>query len=99
MGGGVIIAAHLGGHRQWAEVAAYLEGKNVYIDTSMGHDYYTEEQFMEIAGRLGADKLLFASDSPWGNAGRELQAILEHPLDAAAKALILADNARRLLKL
>ena len=99
MGGGVIIAAHLGGHGQWYEVANYFEGRNIYIDTSMGSDYYTQEQFLSIANRLGADRLLFASDSPWGSAEREIRAIKSLPLDEKSKELILSDNAWRLLGL
>ena len=99
MRGGVIIAAHLGGHDQWDDVERYLCGENIYLDTSMGFGYYPAEQFLRIVEAHGADRLLFASDSPWSNAGDERAALAALPLFAPDKAAILGDNAKRLLGL
>lgn len=71
MKGGVIVAAHLGGNMQWEEVERDLAGKNIYMDTSTGFSFYGKERFLRIVQKHGADKLLFASDSPWGNAAEE----------------------------
>ena len=71
MGGGEIIIAHLGGHNQWPEVERELAGKNVWLDTSMGFCYYGAEQFLRIVDAIGADRLLFATESPWSSAGEE----------------------------
>jgi len=96
-GEGVIIAAHLGGHDQWDDVEEYLVGTEIYLDTSMGFEYYPTEQFLRIVKNHGADKILFATDSPWSNAGNEIECLQSLPLSDTEKALILGENARRLL--
>lgn len=97
MQGGIIIAAHLGGHNQWDEVYEKLAGKNIYMDTSMGFEFYTEQQFLRIVEKHGADKILFASDSPWSNAKKEADTLKTMPLSAEDIEKILSGNARRIL--
>lgn len=97
MRGGVMVCAHLGGHAQWDEVERYLVGKNVYLDTSMGLDYYSHEQFLRIIRGHGAERILFASDSPWSSAGKELETLRSLPLTREERERILGGNARRLL--
>ena len=97
LGGGTIVAAHLGGQKQWDEVEEYICGTDIYIDTSMGFEYYSKEQFMRIVKSHGADKILFGSDSPWSKADYELECIRSLPLTDEERELILSGNARRLL--
>lgn len=97
MQGGIIIAAHLGGQRQWDDVEKYLVGTDVYFDTSMGMDYYPHEQFLRIVKNHGADKILFGSDSPWNKAGDEVDTLNSLPLAQEEKDLILYKNAMRIL--
>ncbi len=99
MKGGVMIAAHFGGMRQWDEVERHLVGTDIYIDTSMGQKYYSSEQFMRIVNNHGADKILFGSDSPWSDAGEELKSINGLPLSDEQKAWILHKTAEKLLNL
>lgn len=99
LGGGVLIAAHLGGHAQWEEVEEALAGTNVYLDTSMGFEYYSKEQFLRIVRAHGADKILFASDSPWSNAKSEIKTLRALPLTQSEKDAILGGNAQRILGL
>ncbi|MCL1798732.1 MAG: amidohydrolase family protein [Eggerthellaceae bacterium] len=97
MQGGTIIAAHLGGHAQWDEVEEYLVGTDIYLDTSMGFDYYSTEQFLRIVKNHGADKILFASDSPWSCADKEIERLRALPLSQEEKDAILGENAQRIL--
>ncbi|NLF37153.1 MAG: amidohydrolase family protein [Clostridiaceae bacterium] len=97
--GGIMIAAHLGSHNMWDDVERYLMGKNVYLDTSMGFEYYSEEQFLRIVKAHGADKILFGSDSPWSNAKNEIDTISRLPIDQETKDMILGNNAKRILKI
>jgi predicted TIM-barrel fold metal-dependent hydrolase len=99
MRGGVIIAAHLGGEGQWGDVEEFLAGSGIYLDTSMGFDFYSQEQFMRIVKKHGADKILFASDSPWSNAKTEIEHLRKMPLEGRAADAILGGNAMRLLGL
>jgi predicted TIM-barrel fold metal-dependent hydrolase len=99
MGGGVIIAAHFGGHAEWDDVERYLVGRNIYLDTSMGFEYFPHDQFLRIVKNHGEEKILFASDSPWSDAGAEIRRLKALPLSDEDKAVILGGNARRILRL
>jgi len=99
MRGGIIIAAHLGGHDQWQDVEEYLAGTDVYLDTSMGFEYYSKEQFLKIVKKHGADKILFGSDAPWSNAATEIEHLKDMPLPEADIDAILGGNASRILSL
>lgn len=61
-----IILAHTGGYEMWDEVEEYLVGMNVWLDTSYSMNRLSEEQFTRIVRNHGADRILFATDSPWG---------------------------------
>lgn len=99
MQGGVMIAAHLGGQRQWADVEKYLAGTDMYLDTSMGMKYYSHEQFLRIVEKHGADKILFGTDSPWSKGDEEIKELNSLPLAQNEKDLILYKNAKRILKI
>ena len=97
MQGGVMVLAHLGGHAQWDDVERYLVGKDVYFDTSMGTSFYGAERLTRVIRNHGADKVLFASDSPWSNGKEEIAAIRSLPLTQEQIDAVLGGNARRLL--
>lgn len=97
MQGGTIIAAHFGSHAMWDDVEKYLVGKNIYLDTSMGFSYYPHDQFVRIVNAHGADKVLFATDSPWSRADEEIAALGSLSLTEAQKQQILYKNALALL--
>ncbi len=99
MRGGVIVAAHLGGHDQWDEVEDVLAGTDIYLDTSMGFDFYPQEQFLRIVTKHGADKILFASDSPWSDARSDAERLKALPLPEKDIDAILGGNAKKLLGL
>lgn len=95
-----MIVAHLGGEDAYAETAEYLLGKDIYLDTSfvlrtMPGTY--RERFLK---EHPAERLLFASDSPWTDQGEELQFLLQLPfLTDADTEKICFSNAARLLGL
>ncbi len=98
-GGENFVLAHLGGHAQWDDVEKYLAGTEAYFDTAMGFEFFPEEQFLRIAKKHGADKILFGSDSPWSNAEYEIARIKALPLSQEEKDAILGGNAAKLLTL
>ena len=97
MRGGVIVVAHLGGHRQWDEAERYLAGAGLYLDTSMGFEYFPHDLFLRIVEKHGADKILFGSDAPWSSAGDELRRLRAQPLSAEEVSAIEGGNAARIL--
>ena len=99
MGGGIIIAAHLGGCDQWDDVEEYLAGSDIWLDTSMGFEYFSRDQFLRIVRKHGADKILFATDSPWSHARTEIEHLRAMPLAPEDIDAVLGGNARRILKI
>jgi len=99
MRGGTIVAAHLGGHAQWDDVERHLCGTDIYLDTSMGFEYFSPEQFLRILKSHGANKILFASDSPWSNAKTEANHLMSLDLSEAQKEAVLSGNAKRILNI
>lgn len=94
-----MVVAHLGGFRQWDDVEEYLVGRdNVWLDTSMGFEYFPHEQFLRIVKKHGADRILFGSDSPWSDASAELQTLERLLKNDTDFEKIVCLNAKRLLE-
>ena len=55
--------------------------------------------FERIVKKHGAHKILFGSDSPWGNAGDDIEALEKCDLTKEEKELILYKNAQRILEI
>ena len=94
-----LILAHMGGWKQWDEVYEYLAGENVYLDTAFCFDYMTQDMFLKLCEKHGTDKILFATDSPWSDARRDMEIIKSLPLAADVKEEIFSGNAKKLLNM
>ena len=99
MKGGIIVAAHLGGQVQWDDVLNHLAGEDIYLDTSMGFEFFSKEIFLRIVKKHKAEKILFGSDSPWSDAGKEIGIIKTLKLSDDEKKGILGKNAQRILNI
>ena len=69
-----------------------------------GHDWdpaelemLDTERFTALVRAFGAEKVLFGTDSPWADQAEALAAFLRLPLNAQEQALILHENAEKLL--
>lgn len=61
-----ILSAHMGGMDMSEDSMKYLAKlKNVYLDTAFSSFFLTAEKFSEMVKAHGADRILFATDSPW----------------------------------
>ncbi|MDF2537859.1 MAG: hypothetical protein K0S76_880 [Herbinix sp.] len=67
-----IVLAHTGGYAQWDEVEDELVGKKVWFDMSYSLGMIEDEQFIRIVNNHGADRILFATDSPWSGQNETL---------------------------
>ena len=94
-----LVLAHCGGWGLWEEVIAKLAGESVYMDTAYSMGHISEELFLGLCRAHGVDKMLFATDCPWGNPKRDLETFLTMPLTTEEQELILHRNAERLLGL
>ena len=99
-----MIFAHLGGMMMHKEVEKHLAGAPCYIDIScsfpslMEFCNNTDEDVVRIIRKHGADRILFATDSPWNCQSAYVRHFRElDGLTAAEKEMILHSNAERLL--
>ncbi|HOP99955.1 MAG TPA: TatD family hydrolase [Acetivibrio clariflavus] len=95
--GGKFVAAHMGGFEYWDEVEKYLVGTEIYFDTSYSVRFMNEQQVRRIINNHGYKKILFATDSPWGDQSEEVQKIREFSFGYEIESAILGLNARELL--
>ena len=107
--------AHMGGWRQWDQVEALLPQSSVLLDTAFsygdltpleGHPFsedqlhmMEQEQFVRFVRKFGAQRLLFGTDSPWGDQSADVASIRALPLSPEERDAILGGNAQRLLGL
>lgn len=81
---------------------------NVYFDTSIIVTGYPpllkvnepswpdDDMVLEVINDVGADRIVFGSDYPWGSPGHDLNRFMKMKLDQRQKALILGGNAARI---
>ena len=106
-----LVLAHTGGWRQWDQVLDKLCGKNVYFDTafSIGKIQYKDSKkyfnlmdddlFIKIVRAHGANKIVFATDSPWAGHRESLEAFNRLSLTKEEKEAILYKTAKSLLNI
>lgn len=94
-----IIFAHFGAHGMADEVIAHLCGKNCLFDTAFTLMHEDTQKLVRIIKAHGADKILFATDSPWSSQRESIDRINALPLDEREKRMILGENAARLFKI
>ena len=93
-----MVAAHLGGEDAYEETAAHLLGQDLYMDTSFVLRKMPGEFRERFLKGHPPERLLFASDSPWGGQGEELRFLLQLPyLSEGDREKICFSNAARLL--
>jgi hypothetical protein len=96
-----LVCAHLGGglpfYAHMPEVRELC--RRLWFDTAAGPFLYAPSAYRAIADRCGADRLLFGSDHPLLPARRYIDAFAHAELTAAERALVMGDNAVRLLDL
>lgn len=115
MGPVKLVLAHMGGWRNWDQVEELLADTPVYLDTSFalgkmtsnGDGYYRpgdldlldEEQFVRMVRKFGPRRILFGTDSPWGDQAAGLAQLRALPLAPEELRAILGENAQKLLGL
>lgn len=92
-----MVLAHFGGWKQWDKVYEYLAGEDVYLDTAFTFEHIERDMFLKILKKHGAEKILFATDSPWSSVQAGIGYIEDLPVSAEEKRKILGENARELL--
>jgi len=108
-----VVLAHMGGWKDWEQVAEHLADTGCYLDTALSLDtivptepgHYTRQElrllsreaFCRLVRSFGAERILFGTDSPWSCQKTEVGRIQQLPLTCGEKESILYKNAERLL--
>ncbi len=93
-----LVLAHLGGCDMPDEVIAKLVGKPVYMDTAVVLDRYPQKA-AEVIRAHGADKVLFATDSPWADQKHYVEMLRSFGFSNEELQLMYHKNAEKLLKI
>ena len=94
-----MVVAHYGGWNQWEEVYEYLAGENLYLDTAFSFPYIKEDMFYNILKKHGTDRVLFATDCPWGYQKKDVESLRKLDLTEEVKECIFYKNAKKLLEI
>ncbi len=92
-----LVLAHLGGFRVWEDVEQRIAGRDVYLDTAYTEGMIADELFLKILKKHGADRILFATDSPWSGQAESLAQIRRLVVNEQEREMILGSNAQRLI--
>ena len=92
------ILGHFGSWNMWDQMDVLI-GENVYLDTAFILPFLSEERIVEVIKAHGADKIIFGTDSPWGDQKTDLEKFKALPLTEAEQKLIFYENAKKLLDL
>lgn len=91
-----LILAHLGGCDLPDEVLEKLCNKPVYMDTAVVLDRYPEKS-AEIIKKHGADKILFATDSPWADQKAFIDLLRSFGFSQRDNEMMFSENAKKIL--
>lgn len=91
------VLAHFGANEMFDEVLDTLCDEDVYFDTAYILRYINEETFKKILNKHGADRILFATDSPWSSIEQDVKTIKSFSLDNITEEKLFEKNARELL--
>jgi predicted TIM-barrel fold metal-dependent hydrolase len=94
-----VVMAHTAGYFCWDDAEKYIIGKSFMIDISCSMEHMGEEQFKRIIKTHGVDKVLFASDSPWGGQNETLANLRNMNFTEDKMEQILYKNGAKLLNL
>ncbi len=91
------ILAHLGGKKMQNEFLEAFEDDEVYFDTGYILRSINEEILKNWLSRVGAGRILFATDSPWSDIRGDVDILNSFNLDEKTKEKLFSENARGLL--
>ena len=110
-----LVAAHMGGWKQWDAALDQLADTDVYLDTSFStgsivpilESGYTnkelqlmdEAQFVSMVRMFGVHRILFGTDTPWSGQEESLRWLRNAPLTEEERTAILGGNAQKLLSI
>ncbi len=97
--GGKIIAAHMGGWRQWDDVEKLLLDSPIYFDTSFTAGHIEPSFCVHLMREHGIEKILFGSDCPWQTSGEVFEFVSSLGLTDEELSRVAYKNASELLNI
>ena len=94
-----VILAHTGGYACWEQVQKILAGTKLYFDISYTIPFIQNELLVEIIRQHGSSRIMFGTDSPWGDQSSTIAAVKALPLTKQEKENIFSETARRILSI
>ncbi len=94
-----LILAHMGGFQLWEQVREHLIGLPLWIDTSYSLGHMQDDEFEDMVRSHGSDRVLFGSDGPWADSGKELEMLRDLSFTSEELMGILGGNTRELFSL
>lgn len=93
-----IIAAHTGGlYFGNPPQDIYLDTPNVTFDTAIASYTFAPEAYRRLIDIYGAERFIFATDNPWGDAAKDLAFFEAVGLTRDEREMICHENAERLI--
>lgn len=92
-----LVLAHYGANERFGEVLDTLCDEDVYFDTAYILRFISPELFGKILSRHGAERILFASDSPWSSIAGDADILRSFSLGEDTERAIFCENAIKLL--
>ncbi|MDR0857956.1 MAG: amidohydrolase [Oscillospiraceae bacterium] len=87
-----VVAAHLGGYRDWDNGRQLAGLENVWFDSCSSQSILTPERAAEQIRHFGSERCFFGTDYPIWNVGEELGHFLRLPLTDGEKERVLGKN-------
>ncbi|MBQ9915439.1 MAG: amidohydrolase family protein [Clostridia bacterium] len=94
-----VVFAHMGGYLMYEQTMDKLIGKDVYIDTSFSFGRADGKMLHTMITAHRPDKILFATDFPWGDFAKEIAYINALDIPETLRENIFHNNAEKLLQL
>ncbi|GAB6183848.1 TatD family hydrolase [Thermodesulfovibrio hydrogeniphilus] len=91
------ITTHLGAWKQWDDVEKLIIGKNIYMEISFSFGWLPDEKIKDFILKHPADYVLFGTDSPWSDQGKEIENLKKLALPDSLTEKIFYLNAERIL--
>lgn len=92
-----LICAHMGGYSEWDQARAHLQNENVLFDCSSTSFALGADGWRDIIRYFGADRVMFGSDFPMWDPGKEVDLLRSIGLNEDELEKILYKNAQEYL--
>lgn len=92
-----LICAHMGGYSEWDQAREYLKNENVLFDCSSTSFALGADGWRDVIRFFGADRVMFGSDFPMWDPGKEVDLLRSIGLSAEELEKILYRNAQKYL--